>query len=243
MTIGAVAAVSTAAAAAANVLLFDLDGTLSDSAPGILAALRQAFADVGAPPLDDATGRRLLGPPFHQSLPPLLGDARLVDEVIARYRVHYGAGLMFETTAYDGITDVLVAAHRRGTRLAVATSKPEPYAVPIVERLGLLELFETVCGDDLHGGRGTKALVIGEALRRLGVTDPSRVAMIGDRSHDVAGAHAHGIVCIGAAWGYAADGELETAGADIVCSTPADLGRLLGLETDPQSGEPGVRRA
>jgi phosphoglycolate phosphatase len=229
--------------ARAEVLLFDLDGTLSDSAPGILAALRQAFTDVGAPPLDDATGRQLLGPPFHQSLPTLLGDPGLVDEVIARYRAHYGAGLMFDTTVYDGVTDVLAAAHRRGTRLAVATSKPEPYAVPIVERLGLLDLFETVCGDDLHGGRGTKALVVGEALRRMAVTDPARVVMIGDRSHDVAGAHAHGIACIGAAWGYAAPGELETAGADVVCGSPAELGSLLGLDADRSTGERGVRRA
>lgn len=229
--------------ATANVLLFDLDGTLSDSAPGILAALRQAFVDVGAPPLDDATGRRLLGPPFHQSLPPLLGDARLVEEVIARYRAHYGAGLMFQTTAYDGIADVLTAAHRSGTRLAVATSKPEPYAVPIVERLGLLDVFETVCGDDLHAGRGTKAQVIGEALRRLSVTDPTGVVMVGDRSHDVAGAHAHGIPCIGAAWGYAAAGELETAGADVVCNSPAELGGLLRLPADWSTGPSRVRRA
>lgn len=229
--------------ASADVLLLDLDGTVSDSAPGILAALRQAFVDVGMHPLDDTVGRRLLGPPFQESLPPLLGHDELVHEVIARYRAHYGAGLMFETGVFPGVADLLHAARGQGRRLAVATSKLEPYALPIVERLGLHQVFETVCGDDLAGTRGTKALVIGEALRRLDVTEPARVVMVGDRSQDVLGAHAHGVACLGAAWGYAAAGELETAGVDGVCGSPAELAALLGVELDVPAGGRGVRPA
>ncbi len=90
--------------------------------------------------------------------------------------------------------------------MAVATSKPEHYAVPIVEHLGLAEFFETVGGDELDGSLANKALVIGQVLARLGSPDPAAVLMVGDRSHDVEGARAHGIAAIGAGWGYALAG-------------------------------------
>jgi len=211
-----------------SVVLFDLDGTLSDSAPGILAALRFAFAANGLAPLDAHTERSLLGPPFYESLPPLIG-AEKVPAVIEAYRQHYGEGGMFDTTAYDGVRDVLDYLKGCDVRLAVATSKPEHYAVPIVEHLGLAEYFATVGGDELDGSLRTKALVIGKVLRRLEVEPSPAVVMIGGREHDVAGARAHGLRCIGAAWGYALPGELEKAGADPVCDRPADLLPALGL--------------
>lgn len=209
-------------------MLFDLDGTLSDSAPGILGALRYAFAASGLPPLDPRTERTLLGPPFYESLPPLIGEQHL-DGVIEAYREHYGAGGMFETTVYDGVTDVLDRLRTAGLRLAVATSKPEHYAVPIVEHLGLADYFATVGGDELDGSLGTKALVIGKVLQRLGEPAADTVVMVGDREHDVAGAQAHGISCLGAGWGYGLPGELEHAGASAICDLPGDLLPALGL--------------
>jgi phosphoglycolate phosphatase len=200
-------------------VLIDLDGTLSDSAPGILASLRRAFVDVGVPPLDERTERSLLGPPFHESLPPLVGADR-VPAIVDAYRRHYETA-MFDTTLYDGVLDVLTDLRDRGMTLAVATSKPEYFAVPIVERLGIAGFFATVGGDALDGSRGTKAKVIAEALLRLGSPDPAEVLMLGDRSHDVDGAHAHGIDCLGAGWGYATPGEL--AGAIEVFATPRAL--------------------
>lgn len=152
--------------AARATVLFDLDGTLSDSARGILAALRHAFAVHSLPPLDPATEQAILGPPFYESLPPLLGDVPL-ESIIAAYREHYGAGGMFDTVAFDGVADLVARLHATGTRLAVATSKPEHYAVPIVEHLGLGGYFEVIGGDALDGSRGTKALVIADVLRRL----------------------------------------------------------------------------
>lgn len=211
-----------------STVLFDLDGTLSDSAPGILGALRAAFAVNGLPPLDPRLERTLLGPPFYESLPPLIGEQNVAG-VIEAYREHYGAGGMFETTAYDGIPVVLATLRAAGLRLAVATSKPEYYAVPIVEHLALTEYFETVGGDDLDGSLRTKALVVGKVLRRLGSPEPSTVVMVGDRAHDVAGARAHGISCIGAGWGYGLPGELEQAGAAPICATPRELLSALGL--------------
>jgi phosphoglycolate phosphatase len=215
--------------AAPAVVLFDLDGTLSDSAPGILASLRYAFEVNGIPPLDPQTERSLLGPPFYESLPPLLPDPAQLPAVIEAYRESYAGGGMYDTVVYEGVSVVLAAAVARGVRLAVATSKPEYFAVPIVERLGLAEYFETVGGDNMDGSLPTKALVIDKVLSRLGRPPPDSVYMVGDRRHDVLGAREHGIECVGAGWGYAAPGELATAGATVVCPRPSDLGPVLGL--------------
>jgi phosphoglycolate phosphatase len=210
-------------------LLFDLDGTLADSADGILAALRQAFADHDLAPLDATTERALLGPPFYESLPPLVGDESVARAVIASYRRHYRAGAMFDTRLYDGVRGLLAAARAGGVRMAVATSKSEAFAVPIVRRLGVAGYFATVGGDELDGSRGTKTLVVADVLRRLRVDDPGTVVMVGDRLHDVAGAHANGVACIGAAWGYASPGELAAARPAAIADHPDEVRRLLGL--------------
>ena len=208
-------------------VLFDLDGTLSDSAPGILGALRASFAETGLDWVDPDTARSLLGPPFWHSLPPLVGEHR-VAQVVAAYRRHYveGGGL-FDTTRYDGVLETLQELADQGYRLAVATSKPEPHATRIVAHLELAGFFETVCGDTLDGSRDSKALVVAEALRRLGDPDPSTVLMVGDRSHDVLGAAAHGVACAGALWGYGSAAELTAAGAHRLCAKPAEVLDLL----------------
>jgi phosphoglycolate phosphatase len=212
-----------------DTVLFDLDGTLSDSAPGILGALRTSFAEAGVDWVDDDTARSLLGPPFWHSLPPLVGE-HLLEQVVASYRRHYvERGAMFDTTRYDGVLETLQVLAEHGHRLAVATSKPEPHASRIVEHLGLADFFETVCGDTLDGGRDSKALVVGEALRRLGDPDPATVLMVGDRSHDVLGAAAHGLDCAGALWGYGSAAELTTAGASRLCAKPCEVLDLLAL--------------
>ena len=209
-------------------VLFDLDGTLSDSAPGILGSLRHAFDVNGLPRLDPTTERALLGPPFYQSLPPLIGEAALPD-VIAAYRDDYGRTGMYQTSVYPGVRAVLEGLPATGVRMAVATSKPEAYAVPILEYLGLTEFFETVGGDELDGSLRTKALV-GKVLARLGEPDPTTVIMVGDRVHDVEGARDHGIATIGAGWGYATPGELVAAQPLTICATPADLAVVLGVD-------------
>lgn len=221
-----------------EVVLFDLDGTLSNSAPGILAALRHAFAAHGIPPLDLATERALLGPPFYESLPPLIGGSERLPAVLASYRLHYGGGnttgaaargSMYDTTPYEGVPLVVAAARAAGIRLAVATSKPEPHAVPIVAHLGLASHFETVGGDEFDGSLPTKSLVIDKVLTRLGHPDPATVVMVGDRIHDITGAREHGIASVGVRWGYAPAGELEAADPDVIVETPAELAALLGL--------------
>jgi phosphoglycolate phosphatase len=211
-----------------RVVLFDLDGTLSDSAPGILASLRYAFTANGLPPLHEGTERAILGPPFYESLPPLIGDVPL-HSVIDAYRDHYGRVSMFDTSLFTGMAGVLDGLAGRGVRMAVATSKPEHYAVPIVEKLGLADYFVAVGGDTLDGARPTKALVIEHVLDQIGRPEPAEVLMVGDRSHDVVGAREHGIRCAAAGWGYALPGELTAAAPAALCATPGDLATLLGV--------------
>jgi phosphoglycolate phosphatase len=213
---------------APHVVLFDLDGTLADSAPGILASLRHAFTVNGLPPLEPGIERGLLGPPFYESLPPLIGDA-LVPDVIASYREFYSREGMFDATVYAGVEQLLAQLHGAGKILAVATSKPERYAVPIVEHLGLADYFLTIGGDELDGSLRTKALVIEKVLGRLGAPEAADVLMVGDRSHDVEGARAHGIATIGAAWGYGLPGELAAAQPLAICATPADVRKVLDV--------------
>jgi phosphoglycolate phosphatase len=205
------------------VVLFDLDGTIADSAPGILASLRATFAELGVAQLAPAEERRLLGPPFRDSMPPIVGTDR-VEEAVTTYRRHYAdGGGMFDVAAYGGIPELLERLAARGYRLAVATSKAEAYAPRILEHLGLRHFFEVVCGDDLAGGRGTKTAVVEEALVRMGQPDPATVIMVGDRFHDVLGAGGHGIETLGAGWGYGAPGELADAGAIAVLDRPSEV--------------------
>lgn len=204
-------------------VLLDLDGTLSDSGPGILASLRLAFAESGLPWIDADAERALLGPPFWQSLPPLVGADRLA-AVVRAYRRHYvDDGAMLQTTRYPGALELVRELLERGLRLAVATSKAEPHAAQIVDHLGFTGCFETVCGDTLDGERDSKALVVAEAMVRLGSPAPDTVLMVGDRSHDVLGAAEHGIECVGALWGYGSAAELTEAGALRLCATPAEV--------------------
>jgi phosphoglycolate phosphatase len=210
-------------------MLFDLDGTISDSGAVIVACLRLTFAELGLPPLDPATERSLLGPPFRETMPALIGSHD-VENVIAVYRRHYAAdGAMYQTEAYAGIEAVLRGLVAAGTQLALATSKAEMMAAPILERLSLLDCFTHVCGDLPDGSRGAKALVVGEALRRFGHPEPGDVLMVGDRRHDVQGAAAHDVRTLGAGWGYGAAGELADAGAIKIFDQPADLGAYLDL--------------
>jgi phosphoglycolate phosphatase len=207
-----------------DTLLLDLDGTLVDSAPGILGSLREAFTELDIPLPPDGLPHTLLGPPLYVSLPGLVG-ADLAPALLATYRRIYGERGLLVSPPFDGIDALLRALVDAGVTMAVATSKAEVYAERIVADRGWTGVFATVCGDTLDGRRPTKADVVGEALRRLG--DPAAAVMVGDRLHDVVGAGKHGISCLGAGWGYAAPGELEEAGALAVYAGVADLRAAL----------------
>ncbi|HET8662219.1 MAG TPA: HAD hydrolase-like protein [Micromonosporaceae bacterium] len=206
-----------------DAVLLDLDGTLVDSAEGILGSLRAAFAERGVLEPDGGLGSSLLGPPLYATLLPLVGPP-MAEEIAAAYRRIYADAGWLQSTPYDGVDALLRDLVSAGLRIAVATSKQEQVAHLIVEKHGWADLFTFVCGDTPRTERSTKAAVIGEALARLG--RPASL-MVGDRSYDVVGARAHGLDCIGAGWGYAQPGELAAAGAAFVCVRPSDLGMMI----------------
>jgi len=210
-----------------RLVLFDLDGTLVDSSPGIHSSVRHAAARLGLPEPTAAQLRGMVGPPLQDGFALVLGvPVADVPFAVAAYRAHYAAGALLEATAHDGVPELLTALRAAGATLAVATSKPEVFAVRLLEHTGLLPAFASVHGATMDGAVRHKDQVVAAALAAH--PDGRRPVLVGDRSHDVLGAAAHGLPCIGAGWGPADEGELEDAGAVAVAATPADVLAVLG---------------
>ncbi len=223
-------------------VLVDLDGTITDSLPAITGSLKLALRELGLPvPADDVL-RSVVGPPFELGLPMIGVPGDRLWAVIDRYRTHYEAGGLFECALYDGATAMLDDLRAAGCTLALATAKPEPTAVRIIEHFGLADRFAVLAGATFEPGRRTKDEVITHALRELAITSGPHVVMVGDRDHDIHGAHVHGIECIGVRWGYAAPGELELAGAVAIAEVPADVIGLVAAvaPTDVPAGGPSL---
>ena len=212
---------------AGRLVLFDLDGTLVDSSPGIFSSVRHAARELGLPAPTPEQLRAMVGPPLQDGFALVLGvPVAGVARAVAAYREHYAAEALLDVTVHDGIPELLAALGRGGATLAVATSKPEPFAARVLEHAGLLPAFASVHGATLDGSVRHKDQVVAAALAaHPGGRDP---VLVGDRSHDVLGAAAHGLPCIGAGWGPAEDGELEAAGAAAIAATPADVLRAVG---------------
>ena len=179
-------------------ILFDLDGTLTDSAPGILNSVRYGCRRIGIPVPDEATLRRFLGPPLIDSFHNLcaLNDADTA-RAVAAFREYFPDKGLFENEVYPGIPALLADLHARGCQLVLATSKPEEYARRIMEHFDLAQYFTAICGATLDETRTDKAEVIAYALDTIGLTDKTGVVMVGDREHDVIGAKKNALPCIG----------------------------------------------
>ena len=208
-------------------VLIDLDGTISDSSPGIARSLQHAFSVCGYEPPTDEQVRTVIGPPFEVGLPMLGIHVDDIERVVSAYRGRYEDIGLFENTVYPGIAEMLDELVAAGHTLSLATAKPETTAKRIIEHFGFTDHFAFQAGATIEVGTGrrTKAEVIEYALISLGLgaTDLPRVVMVGDRDHDVEGAHLNGIDCIGVAWGFGSPGELETAGASALVDTPAEV--------------------
>ncbi len=199
-------------------VLFDMDGTLVDSRPGIVAAMNQTLAALGEPEQPEAALVARIGPPLQQTWSELL---RLpldeVADVVASYRERYRGLMRDGTHVYPGVEKLLTGLRQDGHLLAVATSKTQPIAVELLEHLGLDGHFAVVRGPVPPSAEG-KAVTVGRALEALGL--PEGALLVGDRHHDVEGGHAHGLEVIGAGWGYAVGNELTDAGAVAVAAEP-----------------------
>ena len=209
-----------------KILLFDLDGTLTDSKEGILRCASVALAAFGIE-AEPSSLMGFIGPPLAWSFPHFFHlNEEQTEEAIRIYRKHYAAGGKFENRVYDGVREMLTSLAGMGYRLAVATSKPEGFSCEILSHFDLARYFECISGADPTQA-GDKESVIRAALSRLGVTDPTDALMIGDRLHDMIGAERVGMRSVGVLWGYGSREELLEAGASAVCETPRDLVTLL----------------
>ncbi|ACZ29403.1 Haloacid dehalogenase domain protein hydrolase [Xylanimonas cellulosilytica DSM 15894] len=204
-----------------TLVLLDLDGTLMDSAPGITRSAAHAFRVLGLPVPDDAALRSFVGPPIGDSLRAHGVPADRVADGVAAYREVFRETGMWENAVFEGIPAQLALLREAGCTLAVATSKPEVFAVPIAERFGLAPLIDGVFGAPLDES-GSKAGVIAKALAALGWSGEPAL-MVGDRVYDVVGAREHGIDTLGVSWGYPTGDELVQAGAVQVIDDVADL--------------------
>ncbi|MCR4638465.1 HAD hydrolase-like protein [Ruminococcus sp.] len=209
-----------------DTLLFDLDGTLTDSTEGIVKCLEYALERMGCDVPEDTN--RFLGPPLYTSFAEFCGiNEEQVNEAVRIFRERYSTVGLFENRVYNGIPEMLERLKKGGKRLMVATSKPEVYAVRIFDRFGLSQFFEIVGGANINGTRNNKDEVIEYVLERAGISDRSHVLMIGDRRQDVLGAHKTGLKCMGILWGFGSIDELNEAGADFIAETPEEAADML----------------
>jgi phosphoglycolate phosphatase len=209
-------------------VFFDLDGTLTDSAPGITRCLAHAFERIGMPAPAESELRRCIGPPLDHSFRRLLSphDDALVERAIALYRERFVTLGMYENAVYAGIPETLAALRASGRRMFVVTAKPERFAREIVRHFRLGEFFDAVYGPSEDGVLHDKAELIAHVLRRESLA-ASDVAMIGDRALDVLGARACGAFAVGALWGYGSHAELSDAGAHALAAEPAGVAEAL----------------
>lgn len=201
--------------------LFDLDGTLADTGPGITGCVQDTLRRLGWPDQSPQFLRRFVGPPLMESFQTFCSlDEAAAQRAIQLYRERYTAWGEYQSSLYPGIRDMLARLSQTAS-LCVATSKREEGARHILEMRGIAGYFSEIVGDD--STRPTKSHVIREVLARLGNPPLDQVIMVGDRSYDVAGARECGLPIIGACYGYGETGELAQAGADYLAASVEDL--------------------
>ena len=208
-------------------VLFDLDGTLTDPAEGITNALMHAQQRLGRPVSPREELFVFIGPPLIEMFMSEWGLTRAESEqALLYYREHFSTKGLFENVPYPGIGDCLADLKAAGLRLFVATSKPEPLSLRILEHFELLRHFEAVAGSTMDEQRTKKGEVIAYALKTYRL-DPAETVMVGDRKHDVLGARENGLSCIGVLYGYGSREELTDAGAAALVKDLSELSALL----------------
>ena len=214
----------------ARSVLLDLDGTLIDSQPGIVASCLAALKALGHDPGETLDVRSAIGPPLEETLHTLLkvhGDDRVAEAVTA-YRQHYGESGLFGSEAYPGISDALCEMRGAGVRIYLATSKREIFARRILDNLDLAQYFDGIYGSVPGGRLDHKPELLAHILSDLGI-EASRSLMVGDRRHDIVGAHSVKMRGVGVLWGYGSRDELEEVGADRLVEDTVDLARTAVL--------------
>ncbi|MCX4313050.1 MAG: HAD hydrolase-like protein [Clostridia bacterium] len=209
-------------------VLFDLDGTISDSYEGITKSVVYALEKMGITPPENREALRVfIGPSLWDSFMTHYHlDANDAERAVQYYREYYAPHGMLDCKLYDGVRGTLTELNALGKKLILATSKPEPAAVQILKHFGILDLFEFAAGASLDTSRTEKADVIKYALKSAHASADNSI-MVGDRLYDVAGAHKIGMPCIGVLYGYGDREELEAVGADYIVSEIKDIVKII----------------
>ena len=206
-------------------ILFDLDGTLTDSGEGIINCAIVTLQHYGLHVPSREEMRVFVGPPLHDTFVKFGVPEDQTDEAIAIYRKRYIPIGAYENTPYPGVEEMLAALQKEGYRLYVATSKPEAMSIKILEHFGMAKYFTRICGAATDRSRNTKEAVISYLLEETG--EAGNMVMVGDTVYDVEGAKALGIPCIGVSWGYGEVADMEAAGAVSIAHSIDELLSML----------------
>lgn len=209
-------------------VLFDLDGTLTDPMVGITRSVQYALKYYG---IEESVLEKLcpfIGPPLKDSFMKFYDfSEEQAEEAIGKYREYFSVTGIFENKVYDGIEEMLGQLRDRGKALIVGTSKPEEFAVQILDHFRLSGYFDFICGADMEEKRVRKGDVIAYALGKTSIEDLKKAVMVGDKEHDIIGAKENHIDSVGVLFGYGGREELEKAGADRIAGTVKELGQIL----------------
>ncbi|MBE6623345.1 MAG: HAD family hydrolase [Ruminococcaceae bacterium] len=209
-------------------IIFDLDGTLTDSGPGIRNAVRHALKKYGIEENDTEKLNRFIGPPLYDSFMRFYGISEKEAAKGENYfREYYRDTGIFENSVYDGIINCLETLNESGVKLYIATSKPDFMAERVLCHFDLKKYFTDVCGADIENGRCSKKDVLALLLNNNPEINCENAVMVGDREHDIFGAENFGIKGIGVLWGYGSEKELKDAGAAFISETPEKLYKYI----------------
>ena len=208
-------------------VLFDWDGTVADTRPGIFNSIRYAIGKAGIPDRPDEELQYFIGPPLYVGFEHVFGvTPEEANDLTDTYRVYYRETGIYECAVYDGVGDLLRDLHAAGIRTAVVSSKPKEFLDRLVDHFDLAGSFDAVIGPEMHNHNSNKTILVNRALKELGLP-PEAVAMVGDRHFDMEGAKAAGVSAVGILFGYGEEAELRAAGADYICPAVKDLRACL----------------
>lgn len=209
-------------------VLFDLDGTLVESAPGVRLSLESALEQLSLPCPDLSDYSLYVGPPLEETFRGLCAvPEELIEKAMSLYRKNYNEIAPQTNRLYDGVTKLLEGLQKNGARLAICTSKNEPVAEDVAELLGLSRYLDAVCGSNLEGTRRAKADIIPYALETLGCADKARAVMVGDTHFDARGAQLAGVDFIGVTYGYGTKESMERFGVSAFADSAGEVSGFI----------------
>ncbi|HKC62698.1 MAG TPA: HAD hydrolase-like protein [Pyrinomonadaceae bacterium] len=212
-------------------ILFDLDGTLTDSSEGIVRCLQYALERLSIECPATAELHAHIGPPVRNALSLIMKteDADLIEEALRLYRVRFSETGIYENRVYEGIPEMLSALRASSRRLFVATSKPLVFTEKILNHFRLTNYFDAVFGSELSGKLDNKVELIRHVLSSATLS-PAETLMVGDRMYDILGARENGCLSIGVTYGFGSREELRSAGADLICCSPQEIAEHFSAE-------------